>query len=213
MSKLIDLTGKRFNNLVVLKRAESAENGVARWECLCDCGNTAIARGGNLKSGAVKSCGCRRKIIKPTLTHGMSKTPLYQVWAGIKRRCYFPKDASYKNYGGRGIKMCDSWKNSFVSFAEWAKNNGYSDSLSIERIDTNGDYCSENCKWIPFNEQQANRRTCRFYTYNGETRNLTEWCKKLHLPYSGIHNRIYKLGWTFERAISEPIHIEKRNRK
>ena len=211
MSKLIDLTGNRYGDLVVVKRAENAHGGVAVWECLCDCGKTTLVRGSNLKSGAVKSCGCRRSKVKSTFRHGMSKTRLYREWASIKRRCYLKSDPSYKNYGGREIEMCDSWKNSFELFAEWATTNGYSDDLTIERINVNGNYCPENCKWIPWSEQQGNRTYCRFYTYNGETKNLVEWCKQFNLPYGTVHNRIYKLKWTFQRAISEPVHIEKRN--
>ena len=211
MSKLVDITGKRYGNLVVIKRVENAPNGVAVWECLCDCGNTVTVRGGNLKSGAVKSCGCRRKNAKPTLRHNMSNSKLYRTWAAVKRRCNTPSDKNYKNYGGRGIKMCEEWNNSFEAFMNWAISNGYSDSLTIERIDVNGNYCPENCTWIPANEQQNNRRTCYSITYNGKTQTLIDWCSELNLPYKLIHNRIHKLGWKFERAISEPVHIEKRN--
>lgn len=212
MSKLIDLTGKRYNNLVVIGRAENSKNGILIWKCLCDCGNITQVRGSNLKSGAVKSCGCRRKNAKPTLTHGMSHTRLYRIWAGMKARCYSRNIPSYKDYGARGIAVCEEWRHSFESFAEWANNNGYSDNMTIERKDIDGDYCPHNCKWIPFNEQQGNRRICRFYEYKGETKNLAEWCRCLNLSYSVIHNRINKLGWDFERAISEPVHIEKRNK-
>ena len=212
MSKLIDITGERFNNLVVVKRVENAKGGVAMWECICDCGNTTIVRGSNLKNGSVKSCGCRRKTAKPALTHDMSKTRLYREWASIKRRCYAKSLPSYKNYGGRGIEVCDEWKNSFEVFRDWALTNGYSDDLTIERIDTNGNYCPENCTWIPFNQQQGNRRTCYSFEHNGETKNLADWCRNLDLSYGVVHNRIYKLKWSFERAISEPVHIEKRNK-
>ena len=212
MSKLIDITGKRYNHLVVVKRLENAKGGIAMWECLCDCGNTTQVRGANLKSGAVKSCGCLRRETNPSLRHNMSHTRLYREWASIKQRCYTPSVRGYENYGGRGIKMCAEWKESFELFMDWALKNGYSDNLTIERVDVNGDYCPENCKWIPWEEQQKNRRFCRFIEYNGETKNLTEWCETLHLPYKMVHNRIHKLGWSFERAISEPIHVEKRNK-
>lgn len=213
MSKLIDLTGKRYGDLVVIRRSQNTEKGLATWECLCDCGKTTIVRGSSLRNGTVNSCGCRRAKRKPTLRHGMSHTKLYWVWGNIKKRCYNTSDRAYKNYGGRGIFMCDAWKNSFESFAKWAINNGYSDSLTIERVDVNGNYCPENCTWIPMNEQQNNRTTCLPFTHNGETKNLAEWCSYYNLPYVTVHNRIYKLKWDFERAISEPIHFEKRNRK
>lgn len=210
MSKFIDITGNRYNHLTVIRRLDNASNGVAVWECLCDCGNITQVRGTNLKSGAVKSCGCLRKTTKPTLRHNMSNTRLYRKWASIKSRC---KDPNNKDYGQRGIKMCEEWATSFEAFMEWAVSNGYSDDLTIERIDVNGDYCPENCTWIPWEKQQGNRRICRAIEHNGKTQNLAEWCRELGLSYSAIHNRIYKLGWSFERAISESVHIEKRNKK
>lgn len=213
MSKLVDLTGRRYGYLTVVKRVENNSKGQSVWQCLCDCGNVKIVSGASLKTGKVKSCGCFRVNRRPTLRHGMSHTRLYNIWVCIKKRCYKEKDPAYKNYGGRGIKMCDSWRNSFESFAEWAFNNGYADSLTIERIDVNADYCPDNCTWIPLNQQQNNRTSCLMYTYNGETKNLAEWCDSLKLPYMTIYNRIHKLKWTFERAISEPVHVEKRNRK
>ena len=212
MSKLIDITGNRYYHLVVLEKAR-VENGVVIWKCLCDCGNITYVRGQNLKSGAVKSCGCLRKEAKPTLRHNMSKTRLYRIWAAMKCRCYTQSHHSYKNYGGRGIKVCDRWKNSSDEFIEWAIINGYTDDMTIERIDVNKDYCPENCTWIPANKQQANRTTCKYFTHNGETKNLTDWCSILNLPYKQVHNRIYKLCWSFERAISEPVHVDKRNKK
>lgn len=213
MSSFIDLTGNRYGDLVVIRRSDNTSKGLATWECLCDCGKTTIVRGSSLRNGTVKSCGCRRIKRKPNLRHGMSHTRLYYVWGNIKRRCYDNTNPAYKNYGGRGIKMCDSWKCSFESFAEWALNNGYSDSLTIERINVNGDYCPENCTWIPNNEQQNNRTTCLLYKYNGETKNLAEWCSYFNLPYMTVYTRLFRWKWGFERAISEPIHVEKRNRK
>lgn len=213
MSKLIDITGKRYNHLTVIRRVENAKNGVAVWECRCDCGNITKVRGSNLKSGAVKSCGCLRHTTKPTLKHNMSHTRLYRTWAAMKQRCYGSSNRSLKDYGGRGIKMCEEWRESFELFMEWAMSNGYSDDLTIERINVDGDYCPENCMWIPWEQQQGNRRMNLRLEHNGKTQNLAAWCRELSLPYSQIHNRIYKLGWSFERAISEPVHAEKRNKK
>lgn len=211
MSKLIDITGNRYGRLVVLEKAKTEKNGVAIWKCLCDCGNITYVRGSNLKWGAVKSCGCLRKLSR-TATHKMSKTRLYHTWASIKSRCYYAGHKSYNNYGGRGITMCDEWANSSEAFIKWALSSGYADDMTIERIDVNGNYTPENCKWIPAKDQAKNRRSCRVYTYNGKTQNLTNWCNELQLPYKNIHNRLVKLGWSFERAISEPIHIDKRNK-
>lgn len=212
MSKFIDIVGNRYNNLVVVERLPNIKGGITVWKCLCDCGNYTIVRGHNLKNGAVKSCGCLKNTTKPSLKHNMSNTRIYREWANMKRRCYTPSIKSYKDYGGRGITVCNEWKESFESFMKWALNNGYADNLTIERKDTNGNYCPENCEWIPLNQQQKNRRNCRLINYNGQTMTLTEWCKKLNLPFNRIHYRLYSLGWSFERAISEPVHVEKRNK-
>lgn len=213
MSKPIDLTGNRYGKLVVIARAYTSNDGSLYWKCLCDCGNTKLVRAGNLRTGAVKSCGCLRKEIKPTLRHNMTGTRIYSIWAGMKNRCYNKNEPAYKRYGGRGIRMCNEWKDVPDHFFEWAYKNGYTDNLTIERIDVDGDYCPENCTWIPRNKQQANRSYCRMYTYNGKTQNLTQWCYELGIPYKQVHNRINKLGWSFERSISEPCHIEKRTKK
>lgn len=213
MSKLIDLTGNRYNHLLVIERAENAKGGIAVWKCVCDCGNISYVRGQNLKSNAVQSCGCLKHEPAHNRTHGLSKNPLYKRWYQIKMRCYNPSCKSYLNYGARGIKMCDDWKNSVEAFAKWAIENGYKDDLTIERINNDGDYCPENCKWITKSEQPNNRRSCYSITYNGKTQNLAEWCKELGLNYKFIHNRIHKCGWTFKDAISVPVHVEKQNRK
>ena len=212
MSKLIDLTGNRYNRLVVIEK-DRTEKGVVIWKCLCDCGKITYVRGQNLKSGAVKSCGCLRKDENPSTRHRMSGSRLYRIWASMKTRCYVPSHHSYMNYGGRGIKVCDEWRIMPDQFIEWAMNNGYTDEMTIERIDVDGDYGPDNCTWIPAREQQGNRRSCQYFTYNGMTKNLTDWCSDLGLQYKQIHNRIHKLGWSFERAISEPVHEDKRNKK
>ena len=214
MSKLIDLTGNRYCKLVVIERAENTNRGEPRWKCKCDCGNITTVKGQNLKHGLVKSCGCLRSESNKSRTkHGLSNDPLYIKWNSIKVRCYDPSCKSYKDYGGRGIKMCDEWKNSVDEFAKWAYSSGYNEDLTIERIDNNGDYCPENCRWVTKMEQAKNRRSNYKIAYNGKTQDLTDWCKDLGLDYKLIHNRIHKSHWSFERAISEPVHAEKRNRK
>ena len=212
MSKFIDLTGKRFARLIVIEKAKSINNGIVIWKCKCDCGNETFVRGNNLKTGAVKSCGCLKKI-SHTQKHNMSKTKIYRTWASMKNRCCNPNTQYFKNYGGRGINVCKEWMESFESFRNWAYTNGYSDDLTIERIDNNGNYCPENCTWIPLSEQAKNRRNGYSITYKNKTQNLKSWCDELNLDYKMIHNRIYKLNWSFERAIQEPVHINRRKRK
>lgn len=210
MGKFDDLTGRRYNMLTVLEM-DCKKNGSFYWKCLCDCGNMTSVKSGNLKSGMVKSCGCLMHQNEKAKTHGMSKSKIYRVWAAMKARCYNTKTAAYKDYGGRGIQMCDEWKDSSEKFMSWALANGYKESLTIERINNDSDYCPENCTWISLQEQSKNRRSCHRITYNNKTQNLVQWCEELNLPYKHIHNRISKLGWSFERAISEPCHTEKRN--
>lgn len=214
MTAFIDITGKKYGRLTVIRRLENAPKGVVRWECKCDCGNVAIVRSGDLKNGAVKSCGCLRSDIgKRSTTHGMSKTRLYQTWVNIRGRCCRTNNPAYSLYGGRGIMICDDWKNSFEAFARWALANGYQDDLTIERIDYNKGYMPENCKWISMGEQANNRRSNVSITFNNETHNLSQWCKIYGKEYNLVYNRIHKNKWDFERAMFEPVHIEKRNRK
>lgn len=212
MTKAIDITGKKFNLLTAVERVENGSNGQARWKCLCDCGNTTYVSAANLKSGAVKSCGCLRHRSAPNRTHGMSKSRLYLEWAGIKSRCFYKGAKKYKHYGGRGIKICSEWAESFEAFKDWALRSGYNDSLTIERVDVNGNYCPENCKWITRKEQGFNTRRNVVITYNGKTQTLLEWVEELGLDYKRVHNRLFKLGWTFERAISTPVNVNKRNK-
>lgn len=206
MSKFIDLTGQKFNKLRVIERLENDNGGIPVWLCKCDCGNFTRVRGKNLKNGSVKSCGCLLKKGTQT-THGLSKTKLYTIWNSMKSRCSYPKSQSYKRYGARGISVCDEWKNSFESFYSWSMENGYREGLTIERIDNNGNYCPQNCKWVTRKEQCRNRRTNIVFEYMGEKHILIEWCEILNLDYKFIYNRIHKMGWSFERSISTPkIH-------
>ena len=149
MPKLNDLTGQRFGRLTVLERTE------LKWLCKCDCGNKKIVAGGHLVSGDTKSCGCLR------IKHGMRNTRLYSIWHGMKERCYNTKHKFYKHYGGRGIKVCEEWKNDFQTFADWALSHGYADNLTIDRIDVNGNYEPSNCQWATNAEQQRNKRNSK----------------------------------------------------
>jgi len=130
---------------------------------------------------------------------------LWEIWNGIKKRCLFENDQRYHQYGGRGILMCDEWQSSFDHFADWALSNGYEDGLSIERIDVNGNYCPENCKWIPLREQAFNKRDTIWIHYHGERIQLKKICIMKGLNYDAINNRIVALGWDPEQAIDIPI--------
>jgi len=208
MSLCEDLTGKRFNRLVVLKRVENGNGFKSRWKCLCDCGNETIVAGTNLKTGEVKSCGCLKHLQRDT--HHLSGTRLYSIWNAMKNRCYLKTHSAYSYYGGRGITVCDEWKTDFESFYKWAINNGYSESLTIDRVDNNKSYCPDNCRWVPQEVQVNNRRSCVLITYKGETKNLMQWCKLLNLPYKLMHQRMYLKNISFEEAISIPIKSRKK---
>ena len=211
MSKFIDITGKTFGNLTVIERLPNEKGGVVRWKCRCSCGKYTTVRSSNLKSGLVKSCGCL-KHIAPNKTHGASKTRLYRIYASIKDRCYNPHAVAFHRYGGRGITMCEEW-HKFENFRRWALENGYRDGLTIERKNVDRNYEPDNCEWITLSQQAMNRSSNLKFTHNGKTQILSEWVKELGLSYSLIHNRIYRLGWDFERAISTPSDVKKRKRR
>lgn len=202
MSKFIDITGNRYNHLQVIEKHETLKGGIVVWKCLCDCGNYTYVRGKNLKNGAVKSCGCIMHNEPYNVTHNSSKTALYRRWQSMKSRCYNKNFPGYKNYGGRGIRVCDEWKNSFEKFRDWALSTMDNENLTLERIDNNGNYCPENCRWATIKEQANNRRSCLIFEYNGKKQNLLQWCNELKLDYKLVHNRLYKLHWSFEKAIS-----------
>ena len=173
-----DMTGRRFGMLVVLGLSH-IHNKTSYWLCKCDCGNIKAVSRSSLTSGDTISCGCYHKAHAKEygFKHGLSRNKLYSVWSGIKQRCCNKKAGNYYRYGGRGIMICDEWKNDFQCFYEWAINNGYKDGLTIDRIDNNGDYTPNNCRWATLIEQQNNTRRNHFITYNGITKYLTRWAK------------------------------------
>jgi len=209
MPRIHDLTGNKFGRLLVISKAPSkGKNSV--WHCLCDCGKEVDVRADCLMSGASQSCGClcreksgeRVKQIKPHTIHGKSNTRLWAIWMGMKARCYNPNVEKFKNYGSRGIKICDGWLSDFKSFYDWAVENGYDDSLSIERINVDGDYCPDNCTWIPMSEQRLNKTNSHFVTINGETKILHEWLKITGVPPWVFYKRVND-GWPEELAATK----------
>ena len=168
MPNFIDLTGKRFGSVSVIERAENSARNEVMWRCRCDCGKEFTTRARSLRSGECTSCGCVRRahsiaaMAKANTKHGAAPhrgyTKLYNTWRRMKGRCNRPTATSYQYYGGRGISVCDAWQHDFQAFRDWALAHGYREGLSIDRIDVNGNYCPENCRWITMAEQQRNKR-------------------------------------------------------
>ena len=165
MGRLIDLTGQRFGHITVLERATNhicaGGQHKTAWICICDCGKEIVATSGNLRNGHHISCGClaaeRMSVIGQNGTHRESRSRLYRVWSGMKNRCLNPKATKYEIYGGKGVKVCPEWLQSFENFRDWAMANGYTDNLTIDRIDGNGNYEPSNCRWTSYSEQNKNR--------------------------------------------------------
>ena len=215
MGSFKDITGRVYGRLTVIDRVENDKHNQARWKCLCECGNYTVAVTSELNRGNVRSCGCLNREISKMVNskHGFKYTRLYKVWGGIKKRCYNQNCKSYKNYGGKGITMCDEWKNDFKSFHDWAFANGYDENAeymkcTIDRIDTNGNYEPSNCRWVDVKSQERNRKNNIFITYKNETHCIGEWAEILGINYIALHQRIRKYGWSIERAFTEPINTK-----
>lgn len=193
-----DLLGRKFGRLTVVLKLGKSDRWA--WLCRCECGNQQKATGHNLTRGRIVSCGCRRQEVLDgqRFVHGMTNTPTWKVWKGIIKRCTQLRCKAYPNYGGRGIKVCDKW----LTFAGFYEDMGERPTgLTIERVDFNGDYCKENCKWAPQSEQASNTRRVRFVEVNGERMSLTRACAALGIRYSRVLDRINKLGWPIEKAM------------
>lgn len=210
-----DLTGQRFGKLTAIRSYYDSSKKVTFWECVCDCGNTTAVRANRLVHHRTNSCGCLRAESNnhKKTTHGMSKTHLYNAWHSMKARCYNKNDVRYARYGGRGINVCDEWKQSFDAFKHWALANGYQEGLTLDRINNDEGYYPNNCRWVCTAVQNNNRGVSINITYDGKTQNLKDWCNELGVPYMRVWQRIKKYGYSFEEAIAEPSHNRSGKRK
>ena len=206
MSKLIDMTGQKIGRLLVLERAENDKDGKAMWKCRCDCGNDCVVLGAYLRNGNTKSCGCLwYDSIKASITkYGEYYTRLRHIWQGIKTRCYNKNEKFYNYYGGKGVKLCEEWKD-FMTFKKWAIEIGYNDNLTIDRIDVNGDYCPENCRWVDQKSQCNNRSNNVLIEWNGQKKTLSQWCEMSPLTYKQVYPRYHNLKWSLEKSLFTPI--------
>lgn len=182
-----DLTGQKFGELTVICKDKTIKtkrgNYITMWLCKCSCGNIKSVERSNLRSGKIKSCGHLRGI-----ANGLYKTRIYQIWRSMKSRCYHKSNFSYKYCGLKGIKVCEDWlgEKGFINFYNWAMSNGYTDNLTIDRIDNNGNYEPSNCRWVTMKEQENNRTNNVYLKINGKTQTIAQWRDELNLSYYKI---------------------------
>lgn len=199
----ISIVGKKFGRLFIISHAYTKRRSF--FNCLCDCGKEKVLCGSDIKKGT-KSCGCLAKenMSRVSTTHGGSKEKLFNTWCSMKKRCYNPKHKSYKYYGGRGIIICDEWINSYEVFRCWSLANGYAEKLSIDRKNNDGNYEPSNCRWVTDKVQHNNTRANHPLTYNGVTKNVTQWAEELGVSDSAIFQRISK-GWSVDKIFTKPF--------
>ena len=203
-----NLIGKRFGRLTVIEKSDIKKRQLYCWVCKCDCGNFKIVDTSSLTNGHTKSCGCMHGEYLADLkrTHGESKTRLYKEWQDIKARCHNPNNKFYHIYGGKGVRVCDEWKESYESFRDWAIATGYNDNLTIDRIDVDGNYEPTNCRWVDLYVQANNRSNTHYVTYHGETDSLDNMCRKLNVSSKAIRQRMRRRNFTFEQAVDNYEH-------
>ena len=205
-SKIKDLTGQKFGRLTVIGLKDT-DTRKTFWVCQCDCGSVKEVRSDILLSGRVKSCGCLKSEQDKTNLHSRnhkmadelgfkrSQTRIYRIWQLMRNRCENKHDARYDRYGGRGIVVCEEWKNDFVNFYNWSMENGYSEDLTIDRIDNDGNYCPKNCRWATQEQQARNRSSNIKITIGNATKTLTEWCEIFELNYTAVRDRYRRNGF------------------
>lgn len=209
MSKLCDLQGLTFGRLTVVRRVENKGTSAA-WECECTCGRKCVVIGANLRRGLQQSCGCLRseKLSEAASTHKSSKTRLFTIWMSMIHRCENPTNTAYRNYGKRGIRVCPEW-HEFVTFQEWAIQNGYNENLSIDRINNEQGYNPSNCRWVTMKEQQNNRTNNRIIEINGIKKTMAQWADETGISTRTIWYRL-SVGKTGEEIIA-PVRRRKNN--
>lgn len=207
MYRCRDLTGQKFGRLTVIGLDESKNTRKTYWICQCECGGIKSARSDSLLCGAIKSCGCMKreqdKVNLGRTIHGQEGTRLYLIWQKMKDRCLNTNNSHYHRYGGRGIKVCDEWHNSFVPFYEWAINNGYTEELTLDRIDNDGNYEPSNCRWVTMQEQCNNRSSNIKITIGNATKTLLQWCEIFEVDYRTVLSRYHRFpDQTLEQLFS-----------
>lgn len=209
MAKKIEIKqGDKFGKWTIIEEITPkiiSEKPRRMFRCQCECGNIGEVQLACLRNGHSTSCGCeqKRRAAEAQTKHGLAdKHPLYLTWKNMKKRCNYPNASEYENYGGRGICVCEEWSNSFQNFYDWAINNGWSRELTIDRIDTNGNYCPENCRWANMETQMNNMTKNHYIEYNEDTYTLSTLSKHLNIPYNIVRYRLSNCKWTVEQLIN-----------
>jgi len=207
MAQFKDLTGQRFGRLTVLECIQKAtrQGGATKWLCACDCGKTKTIRSVHLINGSTKSCGCLQREIAASVNtkHGLKGSRVYDIFENMLERCYNHKNPAFHNYGGRGIAVCDEWKNNFQSFYDWATTNGYTDKLTLDRKNNDKGYSPDNCRWATRKEQSRNTRSNVLVTINGVTKILSDWATEAGIYRKTLSYRL-KSGWNPIDAVTIP---------
>ena len=213
---LDDLIGKKYGRLTILKSYRKLDNQnkhVIYVEAECECGTIKEYRYDHLKDNVIQSCGCYHKELtkQQSTIHNGSGTRLYKIYNSMKNRCYNQNSSAYKYYGARGIIICDEWLNNFENFRTWAINNGYQDNLTIDRINNNGNYEPDNCRWVTYKEQANNKSNNHYITINNETKTLTQWYEFYNIRSDFVSTRINQLKWDPLKALTTPVQVQNRN--
>lgn len=204
MKRKIINVGDKFGKLTVIREVEPnltpCGTKQRKFLCKCDCGNQVVRNMRTLLKGAKTSCGCNKTSYIQKYFKKESKSFLYSTWSGMRQRCNNPNSASYSRYGGRGISVCDEWDKDFFAFERWAKENGAKKGLTIDRIDNDGNYCPENCRWVDLFTQANNKNSNRVLEYNGESHTIMEWSRIIGCNESKIRHRLNR-GKTIGQAL------------
>lgn len=203
----IDITTRIFGRLTVTGDSGQRSRGEVIWSCLCQCGITCTVTTSNLRSGNTTSCGCfqRETTSKRFRSHGKTSKRVYNIWCAMLARCNNPKNNRYRYYGDRGITVCEGWK-SFENF--YADMGEPPIGLTLDRIDIDGNYCKENCRWVTMVEQANNKTNNHLIAYKNEVKTIAEWERELGFPRSLIWQRLERLGWSVDKTFTTPVRVK-----
>lgn len=204
--RLVDYIGKIYGRLLVIQVGDRVEGRRGKYVYAhCECGNVKDYLVNNLQRGMTKSCGCLRKEVtkdrNSEITYGLSRHPLRGVWRNMIERCYNKDSESFKNYGGRGVGICNEWREDFIQFFNWAISNGWNFGIELDRVNNNGDYCPENCRFVTRMENSRNKRNNIWVEYRGERKILKDWATYFGVSYKALHKKMKYKGFTFLSAL------------